>query len=132
MCTLAIRYRYIDWCLIRFSKASHQISSFYLRLLESSASLTVLHCNSLRLLVFHSLFLYIPPMSYQCYCFIIAATTMAWCRDMLEGVHHKHCALNVQPEAYNVVGENIIGTIVEMLNLPIKEMIELQTQWGDR
>ena len=37
---------------------------------------------------------------------------------MLEPVHHKHCALNVTPEQYKVVGEHIVGTIVDLLNPP--------------
>lgn len=36
--------------------------------------------------------------------------------DMLEGVCQKHCALNVLPTHYDVVGEHIVGTIVDLLD----------------
>mmetsp|Transcript_23101 Transcript_23101/g.41745 ORF Transcript_23101/g.41745 Transcript_23101/m.41745 type:complete len:431 (+) Transcript_23101:55-1347(+) len=47
--------------------------------------------------------------------------------EMLEGVHHKHCALDVQPAQYDVVAEHIIGTIVEMLD-PGQEVLDA---WGE-
>ena len=31
--------------------------------------------------------------------------------ELIEGVNHKHCALNVIPAQYDVVGEHILGTI---------------------
>jgi len=36
--------------------------------------------------------------------------------EMLEGICQKHCALYVVPAHYDVVGEHIIGTIVDMLD----------------
>jgi hypothetical protein len=47
---------------------------------------------------------------------------------MLEGIHHKHCALNIDPASYDVVGEHIIGTIVEMLNPPKVSFCERDPQ----
>jgi nitric oxide dioxygenase len=47
-------------------------------------------------------------------------------RDMLEGIHQKHCALNVQPGQYSVVGEHILGTIREVLT-PAPEVLDA---WG--
>jgi len=43
--------------------------------------------------------------------------------ELLEGVHHKHCALNVVPAQYDVVGEHILGTITDMLN-PGQEVLD--------
>mmetsp|Transcript_803 Transcript_803/g.2201 ORF Transcript_803/g.2201 Transcript_803/m.2201 type:complete len:438 (-) Transcript_803:125-1438(-) len=47
--------------------------------------------------------------------------------DLLEGVNHKHCALNVVPAQYDVVGEHILGSITEMLN-PGQEVLDA---WGE-
>lgn len=47
--------------------------------------------------------------------------------DLLEGVNQKHCALNVVPGQYDVVGEHILGTITEMLN-PGQEVLDA---WGE-
>lgn len=47
--------------------------------------------------------------------------------DLLEGVNHKHCALNVQPAQYDVVGSHILGTITDMLN-PGQEVLDA---WGE-
>mmetsp|Transcript_50628 Transcript_50628/g.94545 ORF Transcript_50628/g.94545 Transcript_50628/m.94545 type:complete len:383 (+) Transcript_50628:3-1151(+) len=47
--------------------------------------------------------------------------------DLLEGINHKHCALNVTEEQYNVVGENIVGTIVDLLN-PGQEVLDAWTE----
>jgi len=47
--------------------------------------------------------------------------------DLLEPVNHKHCALNVLPAQYDVVGENILGTITELLN-PGQEVLDA---WGE-
>jgi nitric oxide dioxygenase len=41
-------------------------------------------------------------------------------------VHHKHCALNVLPEQYDVVGEHILGTIVDLLD-PGQDVLDA---WG--
>jgi len=41
----------------------------------------------------------------------------------LEGIHHKHCALNCVPDQYNVVGKHILGTIVDLLDPP-SEVLE--------
>merc|ERR1719436_2011093 len=46
---------------------------------------------------------------------------------MLEGINHKHCALNVVPEQYNVVGEHILGTITDLLN-PGQTVLDA---WGE-
>ena len=46
--------------------------------------------------------------------------------ELLEAVHHKHCALNVLPEQYDVVGEHILGTIVDLLD-PGQEVLDA---WG--
>lgn len=35
--------------------------------------------------------------------------------EMLESIHHKHCALNVQPAQYTAVGEHMLATIKDML-----------------
>merc|ERR1712187_890971 len=48
-------------------------------------------------------------------------------QDMLEGINHKHCALNVVPEQYNVVGEHILGTITDLLN-PGQTVLDA---WGE-
>eukprot|EP00756_Hemistasia_phaeocysticola_P016025 Hpha_TRINITY_DN15451_c2_g1::TRINITY_DN15451_c2_g1_i18::g.174839::m.174839/K05916/hmp, YHB1; nitric oxide dioxygenase len=47
--------------------------------------------------------------------------------EVLEPVHHKHCALGVLPAQYDVVGEHIIGTIVDLLNPP-QEVLD---GWGE-
>ena len=47
--------------------------------------------------------------------------------DLLETVHHKHCALNCQPGQYDVVGEHIVGTIVDLLNPP-QEVLDAWTE----
>ena len=46
--------------------------------------------------------------------------------ELLGAVHHKHCALNVLPEQYDVVGEHILGTIVDLLD-PGQEVLDA---WG--
>jgi len=51
--------------------------------------------------------------------------------ELLEAVHHKHCALNVTPEQYDVVGENIIGTIVELLDPPQEVLDAWGSLYGD-
>eukprot|EP01062_Namystynia_karyoxenos_P035990 TRINITY_DN2625_c0_g1_i3.p1 TRINITY_DN2625_c0_g1~~TRINITY_DN2625_c0_g1_i3.p1 ORF type:complete len:457 (+),score=193.11 TRINITY_DN2625_c0_g1_i3:53-1372(+) len=43
--------------------------------------------------------------------------------DLLEGPCQKHCALNVLPAQYDVVGEHIVGTIVDLLN-PGQEVLD--------
>jgi len=48
-------------------------------------------------------------------------------QDMLEGVNHKHCALNVQPAQYDVVAEHILGTITDLLN-PGQAVLDA---WGE-
>merc|ERR1712187_239485 len=46
---------------------------------------------------------------------------------MLEGINHKHCALNVVPAQYDVVGEHILGTITDLLN-PGQTVLDA---WGE-
>mmetsp|Transcript_2195 Transcript_2195/g.3743 ORF Transcript_2195/g.3743 Transcript_2195/m.3743 type:complete len:418 (+) Transcript_2195:73-1326(+) len=46
--------------------------------------------------------------------------------QLIEGINHKHAALNVVPDQYNVVGEHILGTITELLN-PGQEVLDA---WG--
>jgi len=48
-------------------------------------------------------------------------------QDMLERINHKHCALNVVPAQYDVVGEHILGTITDLLN-PGEAVLNA---WGD-
>ena len=33
----------------------------------------------------------------------------------MEGLCHKHISLHVTPKQYNVIGENLIGTIIDLL-----------------
>ncbi|CAJ1350796.1 unnamed protein product [Effrenium voratum] len=47
--------------------------------------------------------------------------------ELLEGVNHKHCALNVIPAQYDVVGEHLIGTIVDLMN-PGQEVLDAWTE----
>merc|ERR1719215_163925 len=42
---------------------------------------------------------------------------------LLEGVNQKHCALNVIPAQYDVVGQHILGTIADLLN-PGQEVLD--------
>merc|ERR1719215_1846796 len=46
---------------------------------------------------------------------------------LLEGVNQKHCALQVTPEQYDVVGSHILGTITDLLN-PGQEVLDA---WGE-
>mmetsp|Transcript_62650 Transcript_62650/g.149444 ORF Transcript_62650/g.149444 Transcript_62650/m.149444 type:complete len:423 (-) Transcript_62650:74-1342(-) len=46
--------------------------------------------------------------------------------ELIEGVNHKHAALNVLPAQYDVVGEHILGTITDLLN-PGQEVLDA---WG--
>jgi nitric oxide dioxygenase len=35
--------------------------------------------------------------------------------ELIEGISQKHCALNLQPEAYDLVGTHLLGTIEDLL-----------------
>lgn len=47
--------------------------------------------------------------------------------ELIEGVNQKHCALNVVPAQYDVVGEHLLGTITDLLN-PGQEVLDA---WGE-
>lgn len=47
---------------------------------------------------------------------------------VVELICHKHVSLNIQSPDYNIVGENLLHSISEVLNIPMDD--ELITAWG--
>ncbi|MGD8106283.1 globin domain-containing protein [Pantoea sp. FN0302] len=47
---------------------------------------------------------------------------------VVELICHKHVSLNIQAPDYNIVGENLLHSISEVLNIPMDD--ELITAWG--
>jgi len=51
-------------------------------------------------------------------------------QSVIDTVANKHCALNVLPEQYSIVGENILGTIAELLTDDAKVLAAWKELYG--
>lgn len=47
---------------------------------------------------------------------------------VVEMVAHKHVSLNIQAPDYNIVGENLLHSISEVLEIPMED--DLIAAWG--